>query len=347
MGLTAIRRPVLLCLATLLFAFALPAQTTGESLLTTDNAYNPIPSPNGKYVAYVRTGWGRGMVTGFGRTSLISDVTLIDSDGTLKPRILAESFFLSGWTPDSKHVVCYRDGSYTLVSKTGQQIVKGRITEGSEWVAYLPSRATLVWDDAGTIRTPAGFVVRTGLPDERVVPSPDGRYLAVFSAVCGSLRVFDVRLKSWTNLGPIDISPDNNWSYIQPYWNPWFRDSSRLAFLRGSTLVLAKPDGTGKTQIRISGRAGLPAVSPDGKSIAFVTFEPHPMRSRPDLQFWGGTTIWVVPASGESAARALTAKNPDEVYDLKWLGNGTVVFDRVADWDFYQHARIWKAPVHP
>jgi hypothetical protein len=41
----------------------------------------------------------------------------------------------------------------------------------------------------------------------------------------------------------------------------------------------------------------------------------------------------------------VTLKNPDEVYDLKWLSNDTLVFDRVADEVFYRHARIWKAAV--
>jgi hypothetical protein len=69
------------------------------------------------------------------------------------------------------------------------------------------------------------------------------------------------------------------------------------------------------------------------------------MINRPDLQFWGGTTILVVPASAGSRPCPITLKNPDEVYDLKWLNNGALVFDRVADEVFYQHARIWKVTV--
>jgi 7,8-dihydropterin-6-yl-methyl-4-(beta-D-ribofuranosyl)aminobenzene 5'-phosphate synthase len=60
------------------------------------------------------------------------------------------------------------------------------------------------------------------------------------------------------------------------------------------------------------------------------------MRTRPDLQFWGGTTIWVVPASAGATPRAVTEKSQDEVYDLKWINNGTVVFGRVADEVFYK-----------
>jgi hypothetical protein len=53
------------------------------------------------------------------------------------------------------------------------------------------------------------------------------------------------------------------------------------------------------------------------------------MKARADLQFWGGTIIWVVPSIAGSAPRAVTQKSPDEVYDLKWMNNGMVVFDRV------------------
>jgi len=53
----------------------------------------------------------------------------------------------------------------------------------------------------------------------------------------------------------------------------------------------------------------------------------------------------VVPTSGQSKPRNVTLKNPDEVYDLKWLTNDVLVFDRIADDVFYKHARIWKVAV--
>ena len=53
----------------------------------------------------------------------------------------------------------------------------------------------------------------------------------------------------------------------------------------------------------------------------------------------------VVSAFAGSKPGPITLKNPDEVYDLKWLNNGELVFDRVADEAFYQHARIWKVTV--
>ncbi len=353
-----VRTLVLLFASLLILALGAVAQNSNESLLTTDNAYNPIPSPDGRYVAYVSTGWRREGTIGFGRSSLVSDINIVSMRTTSTPRILAKDYFLSGWTPDSTQLVCYRDWKYALVSTDGKRIMEGRIPNdpnkhpATEWVAYSPSLATILWsrpidNSHGAIETPDRTVVREEVfRQERVVPSPDGRYLAVFGEFPqADLRVYDLRLESWTDLGTISIHPDKDWWYIQPDWTPWFADGSQLVFLRDSTLVITTPDGGQKTEIKIDGPAGLPVSSPSGQSVAYVTFEPHPSQGRPDLQFWGGTTILVVPVTAGAKSRMVTLKNPDEVYDLKWLSNDTLVFDRVADEVFYRHARIWKAAV--
>jgi WD40-like Beta Propeller Repeat len=354
---------VLMSLAVLVSSMACAPPTKpqdrSESLLSADNAYNPIPSPDRKYIAYVRTGWGRPDGSGgFGRSNLISEVIAIDQNGkptTAKP---LEDMFLEGWTPDSSQLVCFRDWKYAIVSTDGKRVEEGRIPHdadkhpATEWVAYSPWFAEIVWSrltdkSHEAIETPTRTVERVQmLLGGRVVPSPDGRYLAVFGeSPRPDLRVYDLVLKSWTDLGEITVHPDQDWWYIQPSWNPWFVDGSRLVFLRDSTLVIARPDGTIETQIKIDSPAGLPVPSPDGQSIAYVTFEPRPMRMRQDLQFWGGTRIWVVPAFAGEVARAVTSKNQDEVRDLKWLNNDALVFDRIADEPFYTHARIWKVAV--
>jgi Tol biopolymer transport system component len=335
------------------------AQTLSESLVTADNAYNPIPSPDGKYIAYVRTGWGEKQFTSFGRSSLVSDVKIMNLEGAATPRTVAKDYFLSGWTPDSVQLICYRDWRYALISTEGMRILQGRIPNDpahfentAEWVAYSPLHQTLVWSrrvdrSHRSIETPGQTIVEDGMFwRERVVPSPDGRYLAVFREESQTeLNIFDLRRKSWTNLGWLTIHPDKDWWYIQPNWNPWFADSSRLVFVRDSALVVSTADGTQETEIKIDGPAGLAVPSPDGRFIAYVTFEPRSRRERPDLQFWGGTTILVVSASTGSKPHAVTQKNPDEVDDLKWLNDGAVVFDRIADEGFYAHARVWKAAV--
>jgi Tol biopolymer transport system component len=347
-----------LLFSALIVAFEAKAQDSTETLLTTDNAYNPIPSPDGRYIAYVRTGWGEKSWFGLGRASLVSQVKLMTVRGDAAQRTLADDYFLSDWTPDSTRLVCYRDGNYVLVSTQGKRTLAGRIPNDpdhlgeAEWVAYSSFLKTIIWSrqfdkSHRAIETPTRTIVKDRkLWQERVVPSPDGRYLAVFREESQTdLRVYDLRLKSWTDLGRMSIHPDKDWWYIQPNWSPWFADSSRLVFLRDSTLVIIRPDGTQNMETKVDDHAGLPVASPDGQSIAYVTFEPRPMKQRPDLQFWGGTTIWVVPASAGSAPCPVTQKNQDEVYDLKWLSDETLVFDRVADEMFYGHARIWKAAV--
>jgi hypothetical protein len=41
--------------------------------------------------------------------------------GAAATRTLAKDFFLSGWTPDSTRLVCFRDWRYSLVSIEGRQ----------------------------------------------------------------------------------------------------------------------------------------------------------------------------------------------------------------------------------
>ena len=69
------------------------------------------------------------------------------------------------------------------------------------------------------------------------------------------------------------------------------------------------------------------------------------LQQRPDLQFWGGTRIWVASLIGKLEPHAVTQKSIDETYDLRWANDHMLVFDRVADVVSYQQSRIWKAEV--
>jgi hypothetical protein len=53
----------------------------------------------------------------------------------------------------------------------------------------------------------------------------------------------------------------------------------------------------------------------------------------------------VVALNGQPEPRPITLKSLDETYDLRWLDDHTLVFDRVADVPFYKQSRIWKAEV--
>jgi hypothetical protein len=155
--------------------------------------------------------------------------------------------------------------------------------------------------------------------------------------------VHDIRLSRWLDLGSLIVYPDSNWDYMKATWNPWFADSSHLAYFSDSNLVISEPDGIAKRAIPIEGHAGLATPSPDGKSVAYLTFDPRPMKARPDLQFWGGTIVWVLPLAAGGRPSAVTEKNSATTYDLRWLGNEALIFDRFDDQVLAPHARIWKA----
>src|ERR1035437_1804317 len=84
--------------------------------LSNENAYNPVPSPDGKKIAAVRTGWyRRGGSGGMGRSNLLSEVIVLDRTGrTLSTKPLADSF-VAAWSGDV--IVSFRDWSYGLISE--------------------------------------------------------------------------------------------------------------------------------------------------------------------------------------------------------------------------------------
>jgi hypothetical protein len=143
--------PATLVLSVLLLVIPPQSRASSETILTPDNAYNPIPSPDGKYIAYVRTGWGRHVgISGFSRSNLVSEVVVVDTSGNLIEKNPVADAFLSGWTPDSTSLACYRDGEYSLVSMNGKRRSKARLPGatnviGTERVSYLPRSGLMVW----------------------------------------------------------------------------------------------------------------------------------------------------------------------------------------------------------
>ena len=356
---------------------------SGEILLSEmENAYNPIPGPDGSLIAYVRTGWGRpGEIGGLGRSNLISEIAVMNADGNVQTQKSLADAFLYDWSADGKSLNCYRDGNYSTVSIEGKVLMKGRLPLDSfsnilERVTFLPNTNSVMWLQSfftnikyketspsaysvtsdfvsATIQSPEGEVAKrnSGLnTDALLISSPNGRYLAVASpyskASNNSLLIYDRQKASWTNLGKIIIHPDENWDYIKPSWNPWFADSSRLVFATTSGIVISSPDGKSKQIISKPKQAnGLAVPSPDGNLVAYATFNPTPLKERPDLEFWGGSIIWIVPVTGNSTARAVTQKTEDETLSLHWLNVHELVFDRIADEEFYRKARLWKVDI--
>jgi hypothetical protein len=329
-------------------------------LLLSENAYNPIPSPDGRYIGYVKTGWGEGMTSGMGRSSLTSNVGLMEASGNVLKPNFAPRKFLAGWSADSKAVVCYRDWTYAILTPGGVTLSEGRLPQPKlpplpERVAFLNDLRLPAWQEGsgpnGSLATTMGTVLRfeNGGPslytDYLFAPSPDGRYVATVEAIRqpGKLRIYDRKRGKWSSLGEVVISPDRDWDYMKPSWDPWFADSSHLAYFSGRDLLVASPDGQSKRVLLTSNQpAGLAAPSPSGELVAYVAFDGRPMKGRPDLTFWGNSAVWVVSATGQVAPRQLTQPDLDTTSGLRWLGNDSLVFDRIRENIFDMHARIWS-----
>jgi hypothetical protein len=348
------------------FASPLLAQHLNEpKMLLPGNAYNPIPSPDGKYIAYVGTGWAQGRhaddlyMAGTGRASLVSDVEFIDSSGHVLDPLPGRYKFLEGWTADSKAAVCYRDGRYVILTPSGQVLESGDIPQTDspfvyERVAFLPDDH-IVWLQrdpdskfrGALFRDPNGARVHLDRGGDKTViaPSPNGRYLAFWDPPDHTIRVLDRLTGKTAGLGEAAASPDKDWDYIQPSWDPWFPDSEHLVFFSWGNLVVSTPDGKDQRVLLVLGRpAGLAVASPDGQSIAYVTFKSRPMTRRRDLKFWGDSAVWVFSLA-DSRPRQITAEDQATTSGLRWLGNDSVVFDRIDENIFSMHARIWKVSV--
>jgi hypothetical protein len=209
------------------------------------------------------------------------------------------------------------------------------------WVHRITGAEAELYSAHGPIE---GSAVQATLGDI-LVPSPDERYVAVYGDWSG-LWVYDTVSKRWASFGKITVHPSPGWGWMRPSWNPWFSDD-RLTFIQESKLIIASPDGNTKLiVINNLKNAALAVASPDGANVAFVTFDPVPMKLRPDLQFYGGSILWVAPSRANSTAKAVTEKNPDTTFTLNWFGNSKLLFDRASDdIAFKATHRLWTADI--
>ena len=346
-------------------------QAEGEALLSeTENACNPIPSPDGSMIAYVRTGrWEKGS-GGLGRSNLRSEVMVMSSDGRLLTKEPLADTFLAGWSPDGRSLICQRDYQAFLISLEGLKSRQVQIPHSDfitpERVAYLPAFDALAWIQNGfsdsanpgphnhsaTIKTANKEIATTNSHvGDMLVPSPDGRYIAAIDVNNWSektLWVYDTQANSWANLGKANVHPNNvEWDWTKATWDPWFRDSSRLSFVSDQSIVVSTPDGKRRQEIAgVKDCLGLATPSPDGQLIAYVTFNAKLNKEQPQGTFWGNTTIWVVPAVPGATPRAVTKTSPETTYGLRWLDSGALVFDRFSEGSAYSaRHRLWKVIV--
>ena len=333
-----------------------------EMLFSHVNAYNPVPSPDGKLIAYDVTGRKlSGGSGGFGRSNLLSQIEFCDRNGNRLKGPDVEGF-LGEWLPDSSAISTYRDWRFALVSPGSilqSSLMRSQSPDNApvpaERATYVQKFGAFVWIEDGNpgtiLQTRNGPIARleTMLPvSALIVSSPDERYLAIGKPSTetseGHLWIFDTAIQTLTDLGSFTIHPDPEWDYTKPSWNPWFSESHNLAFFSRSALYVVSSDGKKRRKLLEATGAGLAIPSPDGSMVAFLTSIPRPMKMRPDLSFWGGTSIWVVPTGGGKAI-AITKPSDAKTYGLRWLSNTSLIFDRIGEGLFNSGARIWTVPI--
>lgn len=315
------------------------------------SAYSPVPSPDGKRIAFLRNGCdpihGSG---GRGRSNLRSDVYVMDDDGNLLTREPIASAFLAGWTPDGQHLICYRDHQCFLLSLNGAGFPATRTDDDGDFrphterVAYLSARKSFVWSDRG-IRSKDGVVALRGY-GALIVPSPDERFLMAIDPTGreAPLHVFDLANEKWSELGDAVIYPEwHSWDWWKPLWSPWSVDSSVLAFATAdNAVVVASPDGRRRTKIATiheseERRVGLAVPSPNGRFVAWIAFDCKREKRV------SGAQVWVAPVAEGAKPIAVTAPSAATTLTLRWSGDRALVFDRLGnEADFGEGSRIVK-----
>ena len=332
-----------------------------ETVFPSRNGTVPMVSPDGKWVAYVETGWGRaGGSGGFGRSNLVTLVHAVRADGS-GDRLVSD-LFLVGWLADSRRIASTRDRFAAICDLDGKAVAEfGTMLRPEEqmrvakWPAgpRMPHRKRLrclrehdsgedgAFSPDGTWFGPvvgprgdafvdaAGRWLHVTVPDavqikgRQATWSPDGRYVVLMARWGKRAVVIDVKTTRSHFIDGVDRIPDyGDWQYRKCRWHPWSKDGSRLAFVRGGQVWTGAPDGTNARQLTFDAAPkAFPTFSRDGKRVAYVTWSG---RRRPR----GPSDIWVVDVATTLAVRA-TAPSPERIYCLDWLDGHRVIFDRV------------------
>lgn len=114
------------------------AASATETVFPSRSGTRPQISPDGQWIAYEETGWGRpGGSGGFGRSNLTSISHVVRIDGT-DDRVVSD-MFLVGWMSDSKRVGTARDG-FVAISDFDGNVVGEFGNAGGEKYRYTNKR---------------------------------------------------------------------------------------------------------------------------------------------------------------------------------------------------------------
>ena len=108
--------------------------------------------------------------------------------------------------------------------------------------------------------------------------------------------------------------------------SPWSKDLARLAFVRNGQIWVSDTLGRNAKQVTVdSTRKTSPVLSRDGKSVAYLTWQPDNRRHYLRL---GPTDLWVVDVESTLAVR-VTSPASGRINSLDWLDDHTLIFDRL------------------
>ena len=248
--------------------YAINPDGTGLTQLTHNEVddFDPMPSPDGKLIAF----------------DAADSPTVMNADGSGR-RHLEGCLLLTpgGWSPDSRHFVCYAglDNGLVVVDTAGGTVRP--LAESGAHPAWSPDGRTVAFFDEDrlwVVPAAGGAPRRIGKRkiDEEIVPSwsPDSQRLAYVGPVGSNLDhfgLYTIRADGSGGRRLLDRVAEES-----PRWSP---DGSRIAFMKVlqphfvSAVYTVRSNGTGVHRVSIS-RAGEssgdPSWSADGRFLFYV-----------------------------------------------------------------------------
>lgn len=279
--------------------YAVNPDGTGLTQLTNTSTgeYSPIPSPDGKLIAF------------HSDDKVPSRVMNTDGSGQ-RPLTGCSTVRPGAWSPDSSKLVCevgYGEG--LAVADVGSGAVTS-LTPTGQYPTWSPDGRTIAFVDRERLwAVPAegGAPRRLGNRkiDEAAAPSwsPDSQRLAYMASAGTKFRqdLFTIGADGAGERRLVQGISD----FQTPQWSP---GGSLIAFMKElphyvSAIYTVRPDGTGRTRISVSpGRESSsdPAWSADGSTLLYTRWR---------YRFGGGTDVFVT-TPGAGAGRAVTHPFP-------------------------------------